>query len=729
MNIESKIRFKAALLYIIAGIAAVVMVVFLYNMRGNINGQREEIEKQHRVLALTNELIYAVGDAQSSVSLFVSTRDSTYINRFGKRLFSINALIDTLIVNEPVGRAKLAQMKVLLARQTAEIAKLNRQLGNKNPLTIINERIRNYKPQPVAPARVVTVKQDTVYKPAPKKKGFFKRLGEVFSPSKNTTMVISNVRVDTVRVATDVPAPILSEVNDLALVAGKRYEKNMRAIEQLVARQIASDREISTQVAGLLLDLHRQTLNSVLETIDRSEKSINRNYTFSVIGGIVALGLILLFILLIIYDVNKGKEARERLREVMESRHKLLLSVSHDIKSPLGSILGYLELRRQQGEDIKSMQNSARHILALLENLLEFSSLEQGSLQLTNATFSLGDLNEEVEQMFLPLAQKKGLAFDFSADGVRIVSDQMKIKQIIVNLVSNAVKYTREGAIKLHTGYDGQRLIIEVSDTGAGIPDDKLEEIYEPFSRVESNNALAHGTGLGMYVVKGLIDLLGGSIRVRSTVGKGTEVEVFIPCREAEVRIKKGTKKIAVYDDDPVVAQMACDMLVRLGYQVVETGFDVILTDMEMGERTGLDVLAEAQNVPVVVMTGHSDFTSEKAIQLGFEAFLPKPFTLDALREIFGEGEALSASDSFLEEDDEEVRELFKASTIENYALLEQALADDDFGKAQAVCHKMLPMFVLLDYPAEALRRMDGRRGESYDGWKNDVMTVLSIKV
>jgi Signal transduction histidine kinase len=727
MNIENKIRFKAAGLYIITGIAVVVMVVFLYNMRSNINSQRTEIEKQHQVLALTNELIYAVGEAQSSVSLFVSTHDTTYINKFSKKLLSINVLIDTLVVNEPVGKAKLQQIKILLARQTSEIAALNRQLGNKNPLTLISERIRKYKPQPSIPSRVVTVQQDTVYKKPEKKKGFFKRLGELFSPSKNTTMVISNVRVDTVKVGAEAPAPILTEVNDLALVEGKRYEKNMKAIEQQVAHQIASDREISTQIAGVLLDLHRQTLNSVLGTIDRSEKSINRNYTLSVVGGIVALGLILAFILLIIYDVNKGKEARERLRQVMESRHKLLLSVSHDIKSPLGSILGYLELRRQQGEDIKSMQNSARHILALLENLLEFSSLEQGSLQITSSTFSLAELNEETGQMFLPLAEKKGLQFTFDSDTVRLKSDLMKIKQIIINLISNAIKYTREGSISLHTTHNGYQLCIEVTDTGAGIPADKLEEIYEPFSRVESNNALAHGTGLGLYVVKGLIDLLNGSIHVVSEVGKGTKVKVTIPCREAEIRIKKGTKKITVYDDDPVIAQMACDMLTRLGHRIVETNCDVILTDMDMGERTGLDILASAGNIPVVVMTGHSDFTAEKATRLGFESFLPKPFSLESLREIFGEGEP--ATDSFLADDDEEIKETFRASTVENYKLLEETLVNNDFDKAQAVCHKMLPMFVLLGYPSEALRRMDAQRGKSYDGWQNDVKAILEIKV
>ncbi len=727
MNIESKIRIKAAGLYIITGIAVAVMLIFLYNMRRNINSQQVEVEKQHQVLMLNSELIYAVSDAQSSVSLFVSTHDTTYINNFRKKLISINALIDTLAVIEPVGKEKLQQIKNLLARQTSNISELNRLLDNENPLTPISERIRQYKPQQPVTSRIVTIRQDTVYKPSGKKKNFFKRLKEVFSPEKNATMVVSNLRVDTVRMGNTSSSPILLEVKNLVLVAGKRYEKNIRAIEQQVANQIMSDREISTQVASLLLELHRQTLNSVLASIEQSEHTINRNYTLSIIGGIVALGLILLFILLIIYDVNKGKEARDRIRQVMESRHKLLLSVSHDIKSPLGSILGYLELRRQKGEDIQSMQNSARHILALLENLLEYSSLEQGSLQLTSTSFSLDELSEEIGQMFLPLAEAKSVAFVFSSDKIRLTSDQMKIKQITINLVSNAIKYTRAGEIQLTTTYANQQLCIEVKDTGAGIPDDKLEEIYEPFSRVESNNSLAHGTGLGMYVVKGLVDLLGGTIHITSQVGKGTTVKVTIPCLKAEKKIKQGTKRIAVHDDDPVVAGMARDMLTRLGHKVVENDFDVILTDLEMGELSGLDILALSGNVPVIVMTGHSDFTVEKAAQLGFDGFLQKPFTMESLREMFGEGEY--ANDSFLEEDEEEIKELFRTSTAENYVILKQTLTDADFNKAQAICHKMLPMFVLLGYPTEALRRMDVQRGRVYEGWQKDVETILSIKV
>ncbi|HEY6914376.1 MAG TPA: response regulator, partial [Paludibacter sp.] len=249
----------------------------------------------------------------------------------------------------------------------------------------------------------------------------------------------------------------------------------------------------------------------------------------------------------------------------------------------------------------------------------------------------------------------------------------------------------------------------------------------EPFSRVESNNALADGTGLGMYVVKGLVDLLGGNILVESEVGSGTKVGVAIPCIKAENRIKRGAKKIAVYDDDPMVIEMVSGMLVRLGHEVVEHDYDMILTDMEMGEVSGLDILATSGNVPVIVMTGHSDFTTEKAIQLGFDAFLAKPLTFDALREIFGEGE--NNANDFLGEDNDEILEIFRTSTAENYSLLRQALIDSDFNKAQAICHKMLPMFVLLGYPVDELRRMDAQRGNAYEGWQIDMETILSIKV
>ncbi len=725
MSIESKIRFKAAGLYIVVGIAAAVMLIYLYQLRGNIKNQRKEIEKQHHSLALTNELIYAVGEAQSSVSLFVSTNDTLYIRKFNRKVALIDSLIDTLVTIEPVGKQKLKQVSGLLARQVSNITELNRQLNKVNPVTAISERIRSYKPKRQETLRV-TIKRDTIYNTV-KRKGLFRRVKEIFSPDKPKAVIVTRQHIDTIRTGDNDSRDFLAEVDRMARTADKRYKQNIQAIGQQMADLIAADREISIRISGLLLQLHRQTFNSVLSAIARSEQSINRNYTISIIGGAFALGLILLFIILIIYDVNKGKEAREIIRQVMESRHKLLLSVSHDIKSPLGSILGYLELRRQEGEDIRSMQSSARHILALLENLLEFSSLEQGSLKVSNSDFSLSVVCNEIGQMFLPLAEAKTLSFTFGSDNLRIHSDHMKISQVIINLVSNAIKYTREGEVSLQMRHSDAKLYIVVTDTGAGIPSDKLTEIFEPFSRVESNNALAHGSGLGMYVVKGLIDLLGGTIGVTSEVGVGTKVEVIIPCEKAKYDVNTGAKNIAIHEDDPVVALMVRDMLLQLGHKVVDKEPDIILTDMEMGEVSGLDILASAGNIPVVVMTGHSDFTAEKALTLGFTGFLAKPFTIDALRSIFGEGE--KSTDDLWGDDLEEIKEIFRTTTAENFDLLNQALRDNDFRKAQALCHKMLPMFAQLGYPTDELRRMDASRGEAYDGWQVDVEAILSIKV
>lgn len=726
MNIENKIRFKAVGLYIVVGIAATVMLIFLYNLRNNIKAQRLEIEKQHHSLALTNELIYAVDEAQSAVSLFVSTNNTVYMEQFGRKVLIVDSLINTLITLEPTREQKLRQINSLLGLQISNLSELSRQLGNTNPLAAINERIQNYNPPPSTNSHIVTTKKDTLFRSGGSNKNFFKRIKEVFSPAKDCTYVVASQRVDTLRLRREDTIPILSEVKSLATTAEKRYEQNIKAIGKQVANLISSDREISIQISGLLLDIHRQTLNSALESIGRSEKTISRNYTILIVGGVLALALILFFILLIIYDVNRGKEAREKLRQVLESRHQLLLSVSHDIKSPLGSILGYLELRGQE-EDMKSMQNSARHILALLENLLEFSSLEQGSLKPSFSDFSIDNMCEEIGQMFMPLASGKNLGFTYESDQIRINSDSMKIKQICINLVSNAIKYTRIGDVALKMKYTNSQLQIEVKDTGAGIPEDQLTEIYEPFTRVESNNALANGTGLGMYVVKGLIDLLGGIILVESTVGKGTTIRVSIPCTKAEKNIKQGKKRIVVHDDDPLVVSMVSDMLVRLGHEIVSRDCDVILTDMEMGEITGLDILADAGEVPVVVMTGHSDFTAEKAREQGFSGFLPKPFTQDALREIFGEGDLFT--DSFLDGDDEDIREMFRSSTVENFELLKQAINSQDFGKAQAVCHKMLPMFAQLGYPVAELRRMDAQRAREYEGWQADVEAILLIKV
>ena len=276
------------------------------------------------------------------------------------------------------------------------------------------------------------------------------------------------------------------------------------------------------------------------------------------------------------------------------------------------------------------MRNSGRHILALLENLLEYSGLEQGTLQAVMEPFNVRELFLETSDMLKPLTLRKNLHLEYDVrigNEVRLVSDPLKIRQIVMNLLSNAVKYTPQGGIRFTAAYRAGMLEFCVADTGAGIPAEFLAKLYEPFTRSVENSHYAEGTGLGMFVVKGLVELLNGTVDIWSEVGKGTAVEVKIPAGKAEETDAaavsgQAPQHIILVDDDPSILLLLEDMLRRLGHDVTpcntwteferalfaDTLYDAILTDMEMGTFSGGSVLARTRDagfsVPVIVMTG-----------------------------------------------------------------------------------------------------------------------------
>jgi signal transduction histidine kinase len=732
-SIEYKIGLKTAIMYIIVALSVAAMILYLNNLRKNIAVHRLEIENQHTILSVTNDLMYAVNNAQSQSIFYLSTKNTKYLNEYIQLMDVIENLFDEIIVLKPNEEEKLHRIKILLRKQAQSIRELNIQFAERNPVELINERLQDYEPYFKEDTLYVSnIQRDTVITKS-HSKGFFKRLSEAFRPSKDSIQIIEKQWIDTLTMMVSDTLSIIYEVGDIAQQVQKAYERNMKLIEKQVSKLISFDQSIALEVSNLLLDFHQETLDATLSIIDSSEERIQRNYIYSSIGGGVALLLILVFIGLIITDINKGRAARqalekanERMRQIMESRHKLLLSVSHDIKSPLNSILGYLAL--MEGDtNVRSMQNSSKHILVMLENLLEFSNFEQGMLQKSTSDFNLHDLFSSIYDMFLPLADQKKLTLSFTADNIRIHTDRMKLEQIVINLVSNAVKYTPYGAVEYSAIFDKNELKITIKDTGVGIPVEKLPQLFTPFNRIEENNALANGTGLGLFIVKGLVELLGGEIVINSKLEEGTTFILTIPVERSVKEIPQGVKRITVYDDEPVIVKMVSDMLLRLGHKVVDHDYDLILTDMEMGDISGLDILQQAAGaVPVVVMTGRADFSTQKATELGFDQFLAKPFTIESLREIVGDGEPLN---DFFGDNREEILQLFRTSAEDNFLILKQALVDNDFKQAQSTCHKMFPMFAQMGYPTDELRKMDAHRDKEYEGWQEDVQRVVGIRL
>ena len=778
-------------LFVIALCAA--LFYYIFNLRKSIDNQRSNINTQHDALNWVNNFTKNVHAAQNAANLYAFTEQAKYRREFNAYRDAIKNQTDSLLLFEISEDNKLLVNEIdNLIRSKGRLSnELSKQFHDFNPLAEFDRTIDDYRPpKPEEEIVVTTVSKDTIIHVPKKaeKKSFWQRVGQVFDSSEeqgDSLVHVSIERSDTLRIQHQGQdsVNILANLRVLSDKAKTEYWNKIKQYEKKTQELVKADNELSEQISSLLIRLNQEILDSTIKEIEKSEEIIQENTRYSILIGAVTLGLIIIFIILIISDVNKGyrarraaEEAKRKTEEIMESRHKLLLSVTHDIKTPLSSIMGNVELmdKSKNEKEFSSIQQSADHILNLLTNLLEFSSLEQGKLKVSNEAFNLRQLCDETAEMFEPIARHKNLQFIYEPsieEDCTILSDRLKIKQILSNLISNGVKYTLEGSVTFKARMGRNLIVFDITDTGVGIPSDKLEEVFKPFVRIETYNQFAEGSGYGMSVVKGLVDLLGGQIQIESEVDKGSHFEVRIPVgvvesspeAKEELVDNKKSLNILIIDDDNTLLSVIDTMLHRLGHQAIPcrsksdvegavaqiADYDYILTDREMGALTGNDILhifkeADA-NKPVILMTGRIEYTNEKAKKEGFDGFLQKPFNLKQLESLFGsvatsENEEDTAFPDFpafsemMGNDKEAMTDIltvFVQSTANDLVSMNTLIEQSDFVEMQALCHKMLPMFIQLERDTTFLARMNAMRGkdeteEDYPNWKEDATQFMA---
>ncbi len=791
----SRTSWKVVIAYLFVITFCAALFYYIFNLRKSIENQRSNINSQHQALNWVNEFTKNVHSAQNAANLYAFTEQAKYKREFNTHRETIKNQIDSLSKFEisDDNRLRVNEINNLIKSKGRISNELSRQFHDFNPLAEFDRTIDDYRPpKPEEEIVITTVSKDTIIHVPKKagKKGFWQRVGKVFDPKEeqgDSLVHISIQRTDTLciqHLGQD-SVNILADLRMLSDKAKSEYWNRIKQYEKKTQELVKADNKLSEQISSLLIRLNQEILDSTIKEIEKSEKIIHKHTHYSILIGAVTLGLIIIFIILIIGDVNKGyrarraaEEAKKKTEEIMESRHKLLLSVTHDIKTPLSSILGNVELIDKTGneKEFNSIQQSADHILNLLNNLLEFSSLEQGKLQVNNEAFNLRRLCDETAEMFEPIAQHKNLQFIYKSsldeDGV-VVSDKLKIKQIISNLISNGIKYSLEGSVTFKARKWRNMVIFDITDTGVGIPQDKLEEVFKPFVRIETYNQFAEGSGYGMSVVKGLVDLLDGKINIDSEVGKGSHFEVMIPLGSAEKpfevkdEITDNNKKshcILIIDDDNALLSVIDTMLRRLGHQAVPcrsksdiesavaqiADYDYILTDREMGALTGNDILhffreADASK-PVILMTGRVEYNNEKAKEEGFDGFLQKPFNLKQLEVLFGSValrenkneetvfEDFPKFSEMMGNDKDamtDILRVFVQSTSDDLVSMNTLIERSDFVEMQGLCHKMLTMFTQLERDITFLSKMNAMRGmcesgADYPNWKEEARQFMA---
>ena len=560
------------------------------------------------------------------------------------------------------------------------------------------------------------------------RKGFFRRLADAFKKEHAETL---SVKQDSNRAVIDsvtTPVNVAGNVANILEQIDKKEKVEMQDHKQHINREMEELKMVSAKLAlrsaKHLSDVHQREKDAMQESISKAMEARKHLLWQMELLAIVAFLAIVVMIWLIWRDAKKERiyqenleAANEEIQRIMNQREHLLLTITHDIKAPAASISGFIDLMKDyvsnpQGiECLQNIKNSAAHLSHLVASLLDYHQLENGLMKVQPTSFSPAQLvAESVEGMRLR-AEEKGLEISFeckmkgmgtsdSSDSPMkkefFRADAFRIRQILDNLVSNAIKYTDQGSVTIQAQVSKvmgkPMLTLSVKDTGKGMTSEEKQKVFHAFTRLKSAQGI-EGTGLGLSITQELVSLLGGEIILHSTQGKGSTFIVTIPIEPApkkEIQNKKQTgvgddkaldsnpeekendsvspqvsvekkkkpefanHKILILDDDKLQLQLLQEMLRRIvgnTWQVFACNHvmdalttlhneqpALMLMDIEMPEMNGMDMIAHINhtNMMVVAMTAHDTSILEQLLKAGFDDCLFKPFCMEKLSDILG---------------------------------------------------------------------------------------------
>ena len=556
------------------------------------------------------------------------------------------------------------------------------------------------------------------------RRGFFRRLADAFKKEHAETLSVkqdsNRAVIDSVTTPVNVAenvATILEQIDKKEKVETQGHKQNInREMEEL--KMVSA--KLALRSAKHLSDVHQREKDNMQEAIKKAMEARKHLLWQMELLAIVAFFAIVIMIWFIWRDARKERiyrenleAANEEIQRIMNQRERLLLTITHDIKAPAASISGFIDLMKAyvsnpQGlECLQNIKNSAAHLSHLVASLLDYHQLENGLMKVQPTSFSPAQLvAESVEGMRLR-AEEKGLeiSFECKMKGMGTSDSPMKkeffradafrIRQILDNLVSNAIKYTDQGSVTIQAQVSKvmgkPMLTLSVKDTGKGMTNEEKQKVFHAFTRLKSAQGI-EGTGLGLSITQELVSLLGGEIILHSTQGKGSTFIVTIPVEPApkeETQNKNQTgvgddkaldsnpeekendsashlvseekkkpefanHKILILDDDKLQLQLLQEMLRRIvgdTWQVFACNHvmdalttlhneqpALMLMDIEMPEMNGMDMITHINHTQmmVVAMTAHDTSILEQLQKAGFDDCLFKPFSMEKLSDILG---------------------------------------------------------------------------------------------
>ncbi len=762
---KNKFTFKIILSYLVLGALSVLVGVFLYSEFKNFTAESTETKSENKFIE-TGTLINLVYETDGFSRLALLTESDDDFEKYMVKTDSLFRKIEEIksLTSNDFQIKQLDSVNSLLREKNQNIEQLRiLRLTNQKDTSLddIMREVRKLE------ASVGLNSVESLIQNPSKLSNKELKIWQNYADYLN-----SDVTRDT--------STVKSKTVDSMLIASRYIvaeakKENSRIRESLMQKEnelIRNDLNISERLREIIASFDREIAkNNNLEKQQRAE-SIERTKRILKLAGILGGVVVLLFSYFILSDFFRAERFKKNLEEsknyaesLLKSREQLISTVSHDLKTPLNTISGYAELfensslSEKQKYYLAQITSSSHFISHLVDDLLDYSKLEAGKLPIESVPFSLENIIIEAGNAVKQQYSQKPIAFKILISaGIKsqiFESDPFRIRQIINNLVGNAFKFTEQGSIEIKVEELEKKnkistVQISVIDTGIGISQEKQKLIFNEFTQAETEIALKFGgSGLGLAISKKLTELLGGTIKVKSILGEGSNFTLILPLKNSERVLSKISSektnsfkglKAVIIDDDEAMRALLQEIFEQMNiaskafssfenFYASTSNFDFVLTDIQMPQTDGFAVLkrlkngeiALYKNQPVIAMTGSREHNRDFYFEKGFAEMLPKPFSkqelIVVLEKIFPEQHNFSAEKapeetheirssnnekfdlsllkSFLNTPKalEEVLLVLSVQTEKDLQFINSSIAEKDIKTITEIAHRMLTMF------------------------------------
>lgn len=590
---------------------------------------------------------------------------------------------------------------------------------------------------------------------------------------KMVTVLNQNIPNDSTNTLTQKALDSMLVVSKTALsdVVRANAKKN-KSLEIQEQKLQINEVSISERLREILNIIEREIIRSTTEANILQEISLQKTNKIVTYAAIVGLILTVFFSILILNDFSKTESYKNQLevanaktKKLLNDREQLISTVSHDLKTPLSTIVGYSELLGNSDLNVKqkhynkNIKSSSEYISKLVQDLLDFTKIEAGKIVVEPIPFSLPVVIDEVAKNIQAVYSQKEINLHIDIDpklSKNIVTDPFRLRQILTNLIGNAYKFTLKGSITIRAKITDANVTISVIDTGIGIKESSQKLVFEEFTQANDGiEKIFGGTGLGLTIAKKMTETLNGTLKLESKFGYGSTFTIQFPLVWASEQFstqefkpatlpQEITRQIVLIDDDPNLLALTTEVLKQKNHiihsfnsavealeNIPKIDFDCIITDIQMPFLDGFEFVKELtkrsfyKNQPVLAITGRADLDLDVYQKAGFSSVIQKPYSpqilIEKLNHLFDEKPlvtfnysekinpqhpySLEKLKAFLPDDEVALQEVLNSlvkNTQQNLLNFRQFINEKNAENIRELAHRMYPMFQQIEATAIA---------------------------